>query len=388
MHKVRIPFGALRPALTVAIAVVASGWALAQFMSQLVPLQPQQPAGSLPPGTELIYRVTSASHPGPSAGPDARVVAGEGFSVVTVHAWEETGCVVTVTMYALHPLDGSLGSAGSQPVLGTPDECGDIWMSGPALAGAERTADQHTTVGSGPLEVNGRTYETVIINHDPQQGRPYSRTAYDHTTGVLVFSSGGYGDRSWGATPSMASQSSIMQLLEVRRPQLPWSAHGALPAALSGLTGLSYEGRQTLSFPAITTYDSSVVSQLTAQYRLRQATPGWLLFDVQTTVNVPGSPPLSEAGTNLVSGSTGHHIPPEVLARLTPGQLLDSSPHLGMQVTVEQDEGGYAVIASRARGFVSYAFYDRATGLQVAVQVEERNQDTFTYTEVWLTGAE
>ena len=204
MHKVRIPFGALRPALTVAIAVVASGWALAQFMSQLVPLQPQQPAGSLPPGTELIYRVTSASHPGPSAGPDARVVAGEGFSVVTVHAWEETGCVVTVTMYALHPLDGSLGSAGSQPVLGTPDECGDIWMSGPALAGAERTADQHTTVGSGPLEVNGRTYETVIINHDPQQGRPYSRTAYDHTTGVLVFSSGGYGDRSWGATPSMA----------------------------------------------------------------------------------------------------------------------------------------------------------------------------------------
>ncbi len=386
MHKVRIKLGALRPARTVAIAVMASGWALAQFMSQLAPLQPQQPAFGLPPGTELIYQVISASHPGPNAGSDARLVAGEGFRVVTVHDWGETGCVLTTTMYALHPLDGSLGSVGGQPVLGTPDTCGDIWRSGQALAGAARTTDPDTTIGSGPLEVNGRTYDALTINNDPQQGRPYSRAAYDRTTGVLVFSSSGYGDRSWGATPTMASQSSIMQLLEVRRPQLPWSAHGPLPASLSGLTGLSYEGQRTLSFPAVTMYATGVVSQLTAQYRLRQATTNWLLFDVQTTVSVPGAPPVSDTGASLVSGSTGHHIPPEVLARLTPGQLLDSSPHLGMQVTVEQDEAGYAVIASRAKGYASYAFYDRATGLQVAVRIEERNQDTLTYTEVWLTG--
>ena len=141
--------------------------------------------------------------------------------------------------------------------------------------------------------------------------------------------------------------------------------------------GLGYTGTTTITNPI----DPSLVSRwpTEATVTFPQVGATWATYALRTLTSVDGV--RSQGGRDGVTSGTGlFWWAPAALAAMTPGEVLDSDPVTGLQLTVGSAGSGPAGptvdIESRMPGMAGRLTYDVGSGVLMRYQVETQSNGT------------
>lgn len=384
---------ALQPGVVVILLITllagaASAQPVARFQTQ--PPANAAPAAPLPAGLQITWYSAAASDPGPGAGQQEsggnRSIAAEGYDVLTIHGWTPEGCLATATGYNWYASERALQPHSSNLIVGQGGRCDVFWLSPEAMQAEATPGDPNLRVSQGPQVVAGQTLDVLTLTYEqPQHGGLRLSRVYDTASGILLAMTEGTGDRSWVGNATMPSSSSVREFANVREISLPWRPDEPLPANIQGITSLHYQGSRTTT-SLIGPPDGGFRIDMDHRYTVQQRSEAWLLLQNQVTITMPGTPPQTGSMPSLLAAGN-MFIPPAVLTGLRSGQVLDEHPVLGMRTTVESDPSGHVAIVETAPGINARSIYDRATGLLLAVFVEQQVGSRREVTELRLVDA-
>ncbi len=309
--------------------------------------------------------------------------SGDGISEIDVIAVEGNDVVLSFTMYTI---DRGRGLLSVLPIAGWRQAGGAVdglWVH-PGFLATLRTGDiGGLLVLRGPYALNGTTYDAVsVIN--PTQGA-YASYTYDTVSGLLLAST----TRTSGTVspvrvpgqdpPSAADQLGISRFVSVRQLDVP--GIGARPPSwvAPGRT-LDYAGTSTATNP-LAPDNGTFTWPMRGRTTLGDVGTTWAGYQMHTVTDINGvqSPGLREGVT---SGTGLFWWSPDALARMTPGQMLDTDPLTGMQVAVGaagQGPGGATLdIQSGLPGTAGIITYDAATGVMVRFRTQTATDGTTT----------
>jgi hypothetical protein len=295
--------------------------------------------------------------------PAGAATSGLGFTEVNVVALDQT--VAVLDTRSLSVVQGPAVNLGVWGSLELPGASGDWWLNPQALRGALGLSAAYLRVSRVQYPLGNHRYNAIWVTLNSRGRQAY---VYDADTGVLLHTSTAnqaapiqgpvqVGESRGGAT--LLSQNTLMG---TRTPAIPWALYPA-PDWVRQVTVLHYEGSTTSfvtggSLPYSTTFQRQAVGA------------NWALY-LQTTpqLDATGAPAPAEQGYRAVGSAQigGLWIPPQGLAQLRQGQVLDDDPITKMRVSVgpvgRTPQGRDAVtIAEDGAGQSSEGVYDRASG--------------------------
>jgi hypothetical protein len=157
--------------------------------------------------------------------------------------------------------------------------------------------------------------------------------------------------------PDSVSYATFLRFRSARQISTPWLGK-PVPASLRTARVLSYQGSYTVQGQGI------IPTPLAVQARLQLNRRGgdWILLGGRTVMQGVGLP-TDFKSLDGPGALTPLAIPPDVLAGLRPGQVIDRDPQTGFVLSVAGGEAAYVIL--RAAGptqTISYA-YERSRGL-------------------------
>lgn len=348
-----------------------------------------QAAASLAPGTRIVYRQGTASHPGTNAGPDARGVGGDGYVEVNIIFHDGQTCAASISTYMLGALDRSLTSTGGSSVVAQ-DTCSMYWASPAMLRQLQSAPETGTRVVREPFTVGGQTYDAVIMVTERQDYR--SSMAYDQASGLLLMATERTGDLNYamGGAPTPSTSGST-ELLGVRQVQLPWSLAEPLPDAIRNLQGLRYQGTIVNSMPGIAIIDTSYTTTVENQLSVQQRGATFLHLRVDSTITQPqalGGGRATSQSDAVLSNAGAYFLPPSALARLQVGQVLDQDPITGIRLSVERVDANAVSLVAQSANMTVRNSYDPRSGLLLLAELQQFDGVSNTVIRMELVGSQ
>lgn len=297
----------------------------------------------------------------PRGGPSS----GLGLTEVSVVALDQTVAVLDTRSLNLSEGRGPAVSLGAWGSLELPGASGDWWLNPQVLRGAIGLSAPYLRVRQLQYPLGGRQYNAIWVTLNSGGRQAY---VYDADTGVLLHASTAnqaapiQGPVAQGETRAGATLLSQNTLLGTRTPAIPWALYPA-PDWVRQVSLLHYEGSNTSfvtggSLPYSTTFQRQAVGATWALYL--QATP---------QVDAMGAPAPPAQGYRAFGSAQigGLWVPPQGLAQLRQGQVLDDDPITRFRVSVRSvgrtPQGGDVVaIAEDGAGQLTETVYDRASG--------------------------
>jgi hypothetical protein len=266
---------------------------------------------------------------------------------------------------------GQFVASGVDVVIGDAQSLGEYWMAPARLAAMQPGITGTTRVTRGVRRFGNADLEVVSIASSRPDG--YSSHTYDLASGVLLF--GGTVDAQPGARITDDSGRLLEDLrgsvgythlafLDVRRLDVPWLG-APTPAWIRPGTTVVYEGTRRAEFAQPSGLPPLPGDAIRVAYAFERQLGGAVvatsIVDASNPAGVP-MPPTTSRRVFASNGFDGLWIPPESLARLTPGAVLDRDPFTRQDVGYGGLSGEYHVIFVRTPGEYGEFYYDRASG--------------------------
>ncbi len=297
--------------------------------------------------------------------------SGYGFTVVTVAALDGTVAVLDVRNYTLTDSHGIPVAGGSGGAVTAPGAGLDWWASPGVLASATNVSGPGLKVLRTPYSINGRQYQA--IRFQLKAGFTSGSWVYDLPSGLLLHSgTATQGQEKVVAKGGSADGTTTLgqnTLANSRTPNIPW-ALGAAPDWVRRTRTLGYQGTLTVFAPG----QPPVPLRVSTRFQLQGAGANWARY-IQNSTQEGGMPTqvLRAFGSAQFGGLW---IPPQGLAQLRPGQMLDADPITRVTVSVGQIErtsqGTDGVWITEAnQGFRADYLYDRASGVMLSLNATD-----------------
>jgi hypothetical protein len=336
----------------------------AQLAAQFAGFEGQPaPATLVVPGTQISY--LSGTGTSPVAGPNATPTGSQTIQQVTITNVQNGLASTTVRFWSIDQTARAVWSSQTTGYLLSVEQGGEYWISpGKLVESKEGTGGGVTTVRLD-YPLNGKTYKAIRFTTGT--GTATQQYTYDTESGVLLV---------WGSDTTLRDGSRSMantQLLGIRQVALPWIAQ-TVTTNLFPQKRVDWRG----------TYSVAVDGAYTATYRLAQQ---WdvtrsdaLAVQARVTTQLDfgdGRAPQSSSKDEVFAVSAVW-IDPAILARLRPGQVLDSDPTTGIKTSVTAVQNGAVVITEVGAIHSQASRFDLRTGLLAATQLQQRNSPGLT----------
>ncbi len=275
--------------------------------------------------------------------------------------------------------DGQISSpalSGMQGILSHPSGC-EFWVHPQLLRQLRPGTTNGFQVGTGPYEVNGVRYNSVVIRPSAAGS---SHSVYDLESGLLLSSGSSSASRTshveidpaTGLYQPGTSENSMMMVsrfVTARQTKLPW-ARESMPDGFANLRGFRLDGSYRMDMNLGTSLPGT---RLSGQIEITRRDPFFLEYEFKTTGSFDdfgGSQTSSLVRYSAPAQVGGLWVAPQVLARLDTGRVLDEDPVTGYRILVEwagraRDGRSVVVITEKGRAASQQWAYDRQTGLLV-----------------------
>ncbi len=159
------------------------------------------------------------------------------------------------------------------------------------------------------------------------------------------------------ALPDSVSYATFLRFRGARRISTPWLGK-PIPADLRSARVLSYRGSYTLQGQGIVPTPMAIQAGL----QLARSGGNWLLLGGRTQMQGVGLP-TDFKSVDGPGALTPLAIPPEVLAGLRAGQVIDRDPMTGFTLSVTGGDAQYAALQSAGPTQTFTYIYERSRGL-------------------------
>jgi hypothetical protein len=256
---------------------------------------------------------------------------------------------------------------GNPATFAAPVEQCDLWMSPAKLAQMQSDPATNTIVRPCQWKTGDQILDAVSISSAGESG--WINHIYERTHGFCLHAA----EASTGAAPKLkllapgeatAGDTLVtgFDLIDVRTVHTPW-ADAPMPPWTSQFKTLHYSGQivSNRGFGARPT-------QILLDVIRNDSGNDWLSVSTAGGRLYMGQPQFGKKSLFLC-GSDQYETfaaDPAALARLTPGQVLDTDPFTHIQTRVTQADGNTVTIESASSGADSYRTFDLQTGKVVA----------------------
>lgn len=365
------------------------------------------------PGTRLVFYGASASIPGSYqqlvqddngnwvndktgkkyAVRDMPGTAGMGYSMVRVGYTDRHAVAISASDYLLDPTTNIVSYTGGGGMVSNAGCASDYWVHPEVLKKVQQMNQDGVRIVRMPYAINNKRYNAIRFQVENAQG--YQAYVYDLDTGLMIF----HGSRTQGSrvltppigtTPGQqagtgAGYTMLVNgwIMEVEQVNVPW-ANDPMPEWVKQFKQLQYQGVQRTAMPNMMPFDRQM--QININVAARGA--GWVRYRGAMTVVAQGFPP-EQGQTDGACGNAsigGLWIPPQGLARLKQGQVLDSSNVLQIKVVVSSVNQGQVTISEIGNQHRSDLTYNANSGVLAAMVLTQRVGMATTTTSVRLTG--
>ena len=344
-------------------------------------------------GTRLTYDATAVSVPGsyheyvededggwvdPATGDRYRQVdipgaAGHGLNQVTVTSLTDSLAALSIRAFGFIDLDSSnpvttLSWGGS---VGLPGAGADYWLDVDVLAGVDEVVSSGVKVVRMPYLLDGTEYRSIWVQLIGDDGN--FTWVYDLDSGVLLHTSSSTtgppitGPVAEGEGRDGSTFLTQSTLVGVRDIDLPW-ADDAAPSWITSIDHFEYTGSVTVEVAG--TPSAQLGADLTVD-RIA-STDDWARYRFARTLSTTVSPSVTEYVERIDGPAqvAAMFVPPDGLAALGVGQVLDDDPLTGATVSVAAieptDVDTYITIVEQGPAEQSELVYELSSGLLVS----------------------
>lgn len=353
-----------------AMVVLISGVAQAQNLDEnkLLVLMPElrtMPGPEwLQEGTRVTYFLASATVPadrfyywkdykGSWHKEDQVGPSGAGFLQYQCVMRSDTGAVGVLDNYLQQVGTGVLAPSTLGGTV-DPAGAGACWANPAALVKADRFQSNDIAVIKMPQPIGDQVYKGIRFHYVGETA--VTDSVYDLDSGLLLFF-------QHVALSADRRSTVLTQMTFVARRQVPpLVANAAAPAWMADTHQLQYQGAVTVHL------QGSPQFPLPMMVSLQKTGGGARWAKYQATREVQGQLPAS---VDIYCGAGGlggqPWMSPDLLAKMSAGQVLDEDPNIGTQTRVDEitrgpGGGDAVVITQEGKGFKRSAAYDRASG--------------------------
>lgn len=368
------------------------------------------PPPIIKPGTRLIYYGGSATIAGsrtklvpddkgnwvdPKTGQkyserDVQGSGGVGYTVARVGHVDRDVAVINSSSYLLDPLAKTVSYTGGGGMVTNAGAGSDFWVHPAVLKNIKEMREPGNFIGRVPYVIGNRKFNAIRFQNDSANG--HTTYVYDLDSGLMIFFgssniAGGVltppgpdGRPGVGAGNTFLSHS---MLVEVKDVDIPWK-DAPVPQWVNQFRELRYTGGITTAIQGVNPMTQAMSVIVSPKARGN----GWLRYTNNSTVQVYGLPPqqgVSE-GAGGSAGLGGLWVPPQGMANLKVGQVLDSIDILKTKTVVTDIGRGYITLSEIGQLHRSDANYDTTTGLMTSLTLQQKNQLSVTTTQLRLDG--
>jgi len=323
--------------------------------STMLALVPAAAEAGAPPciktGTRLTYYAMTSS--------------GESYNVVNVGYIKDQIAQLTSKIYIVDPITKKCMFSKGFGIVGHAGCAGDYWIHPDVLKQVQEADEQEMSIVRMPYTVGGKRYNAIRFQNENDTG--FQAYMYDTETGLMIYyRSQTQGQPTYGIFGQDNTQMFTGWIVEVKDIDVPWK-HAVTPDWVGRFKQLSYNGVQTTLTAAIgTKMDRPMMSTLTPKAR----GPGWVRYTNHIVIeSLPGMPP-EEALQEGASGSAsigGLWIPPEAMANLRPGQVIESNNLVGTTNTISEVRPNFVILSEIGTLHRIDCTYDARTGILSAM---------------------
>ncbi len=250
---------------------------------------------------------------------------------------------------------------------------GEFWFSPQVLKNAESAASDVFQVARLPLVVEEVEYNAVRMqsNTITNQGSGEEVWAFDAATGLLVF----YRQALYRHDGSQSSGTTL-SLLGQRQLRLPWR-NGTIPSWVEAGVAWQFAGNQVLDVGV----GNPVPLPMASTTRITRV--GALWSEHAQSISLYGR----DAGSSITATGPmqifgGFWLPPEAIAVLKAGTVLDQDPISGIQISVVEANRQRIVMASAGQGYVTQLYYHAGDGRLIGIYIEQKTPSGTLYTSL------
>jgi len=239
--------------------------------------------------------------------------------------------------------------------------CGDLWLHPDAMQRILKDGLTGMLVSRTKHQIDQATYDALQIISQREHGRGV--WIYDLASGILLYSSNltrtGETSAQSGEQLSPGGQLVRFNTFKASRvPKLPWAGQPP-PAWLQRIGRIDYGGKFWVEI------QGDIPRPMPFQLGLKVTRRGadWLQLEVVSASQAPGAIPETSVRVSGNRQLCGLWIPPQGLAGLRPGQVIDSDPLTKVVTTVAQVDAQAVVIAQQSPKQRYELTYRRSDGL-------------------------
>lgn len=247
--------------------------------------------------------------------------------------------------------------------------CGDLWLHPDAMQRILKDGLGDMRVSRTRHQIDQASYDALQIVSLREQGKGV--WVYDLASGILLYSSNitrtGETSAQSGEQLSPGGQLVRFNTFKASRvPNLPWAGQPP-PAWLQRIGRIDYGGKAWLEIQG--DIPRPVPFQLGFEVTRRGAS--WLQFKVVSGSQGPGALPETSARVSGNQQLCGMWIPPQGLAGLSRGQVIDSDPLTKVVTSVSQVDAQAVVITQQSPKQQFEFTYRRSDGLLARAVLRE-----------------
>jgi len=304
---------------------------------------------------------------------------GHGVTQVDVLSVEQGISALKVNSWLYSSFTGPLVPINQGAYI-SPAAGGDWYINPQALANLQDSRSGGVTILRMPYTVNGVTYNAIRIQQESETST--FAHIYDMTDGKLLatFNSARSADKK-------STTFAYATLLGVRQMNLPWMGQN-LPDWMKQGTVLHFDGTKTIeaklasySFPTAVSFDMKITGVGQRYYTYSQT----------GSISASGFP-TQYGGDSQVGGigqPGGLALPPDALATLQTGQVIDEDNVTGITVSVKEigqvSKGRNTVVLQAAnQAYSANVTYDKDTGMIMELSDSKLGVDSNEYTDLKL----
>lgn len=309
---------------------------------------------------------------------------GVGFSHDDVASVTTTTASLSCNTFLIKDIaQGLITPGGASQVVGLPSAAGGLWIHPAALKTVEEINQDGVRIIRGPWHIGQADRAAIMIQTSSRDA--WRLRVFDLETGILLVDA----TQTAIITRDVAgTQTTHTAFVGIRQLDIPWA--GAKPPEWTKtFQSADYAGQYTAAMPGGQPMVQQLAMRVEAGERLGDVMKlRWARQDSQG----PGMPPITAKWESLAGGDgfLGLWTPPEGLAKLKEGQMLDKDPFTKVTLTVGRpmpmaDGRALVVIAREGPGFSEYQGYDPKSGILTYIQRDQSMPQGMGGTRLVLT---
>lgn len=315
--------------------------------------------------------------------------AGEGYGVVRVGYVDQKIVALSTTNYLLDRSTNKVSSTGGSGMLAHAGCASDYWVNPTILRKIQPMNQNGVVIVRMVYPLNGKRYNAIRFQTTGASG--YTMYMYDLDSGLMiahgmrtqgkgVVKPGAFGQAQTGAGYTHITNGFIV---DVEQVNVPW-ANAQTPAWVSQLKQLHYQGGYRTFLAGVGNFDRQM--QLTINVKDRGN--GWIRTVADSTMTLQGYPPIKGQQQNTFAHASmgGLWIPPQALAQLRPGQVLDTNKITHTKMVVTGVGQGYVQLSEIGDEHRNDAAYAMNTGVLTGLIIKQQMGQSINTTQLKLVG--